>query len=154
MTERKGYFLLNTDGGMDSSGRRSHGDPPGEAAISVVLKQVNKNNSKEIAVESFGRRIGKKMNDVAEYEALIEGLKTALKHHATHLRAYMDSEFIVEQINNKVPPEEEDLLPLQEEVHRLIGRFAPKVGFRLSWVPRGRNREADDLAREALDART
>lgn len=64
-----GYFILNTDGGMYSTGRRSEGDPPGEAAIAVVLKKTKKGRKTEITVESFGRRIGPRMNDEAEYEA-------------------------------------------------------------------------------------
>ena len=91
-----GYFILNTDGGMVSTGRRSDDDPPGKAAIAVVLKKTKKGRKTEAVVESFGRTIGAKMNDQAEYEALLEGLRTAIKHGATHVRAFMDSEFVVE----------------------------------------------------------
>lgn len=145
-----GHYILNTDGGMDSTGRRSEDDPPGEAAIAVVLKKTKKGRKNEILVESFGRRIGQRMNDEAEYEALLEGLRTAIKHEVTHVRAFMDSEFVVEQINNGVSPKEKDLVPLFNEARKLIKRFAPGIGFRLSWVPRQRNAEADALVREAL----
>ncbi len=145
-----GYYILNTDGGMDSTGRRSEDDPPGEAAIAVVLRKTKKGRKSEILVESFSRRIGPRMNDEAEYVALVEGLQTAIRHGATHLRAYMDSEFVVEQINNRVTPTQEDLIALHEDAQRLIAQLAPKVGFRLSWVPRQRNIEADRLVREAL----
>ena len=145
-----GYYILNTDGGMVSTGRRSDDDPPGEAAIAVVLKKTKKGRKTEILVESFGRRIGPKMNDQAEYEALLEGLRTAIKHGATHLRAFMDSEFVVEQINNGVVPKEKDLIPLFKEARKLIKQFAPGLGFRLAWVPRQRNAEADALVRDAL----
>jgi ribonuclease HI len=128
---------------MDSDGRRSRDQPPGEAGIGIVLKRVNKNNKKEVPVESLGRAIGRKANDVAEYEALIEGLRLTLARGATHVRAYMDSEFVVEQVDSQTPPKEQDLVPLYGEALRLIGQFAPKTGFRLSWVPRARNREAD-----------
>ena len=53
-----GYYILNIDGGMDSTGRRSEDDPPGEAAIAVVLKKTKKGRKNEILVESFGRRSG------------------------------------------------------------------------------------------------
>ncbi len=46
-----GYHLLNTDGGMASDGRRSHGDPPGEAAIAVDLTRIR--NNKEVFDEGF-----------------------------------------------------------------------------------------------------
>jgi ribonuclease HI len=145
-----GYYILNTDGGMSSSGRRAKDERPGEAAIAVVLKKTKKGRKTESVIESFGRRIGPRMNDVAEYEALLEGLRTAIKHEATHVRAFMDSEFVVEQINNGVPPKEKDLVPLYKEARKLIKQFAPGVGFRLSWVPRQRNAEADALVRDAL----
>lgn len=145
-----GYYILNIDGGMVSSGRRSDDDPPGEAAIAVVLKKTKKGRKTEAVVESFGRPIGPRMNDQAEYEALLEGLRTAIKHGATHVRAFMDSEFVVEQINNGILPKEKDLVPLYKEARKLIKQFAPGLGFRLSWVPRQRNAEADALVREAL----
>jgi len=145
-----GYYILNTDGGMVSSGRRADNDPPGEAAIAVVLKKTKKGRNTEAVVESFGRRIGPRMNDEAEYEALLEGLRTAIKHEATHVRAFIDSEFIVEQINNGVTPKEKDLVPLFREARKLIKKLAPDMGFRLSWIPRQRNAEADALVREAL----
>jgi ribonuclease HI len=135
------YYILNTDGGMDSTGRRSEDDPPGEAAVAVLLSKTKKGRKTEIPVESFARRIGPRMNDEAEYEALLEGLRTAIRHGATHVRAFMDSEFVVEQINNGVVPNEDDLIPLFNEAEELIERFAPKVGFRLSWIPRQRNAE-------------
>ncbi len=145
-----GYYLLNTDGAMDSTGRRSEDDPPGEAAIAVVLRKAKKGRKSEVLVESFSRRIGPRMNDEAEYAALVEGLQTAIRHGATHLRAYMDSEFVVEQINNRVTPIQEGLIASYDDAQRLIAELAPKVGFRLSWVPRQRNDEADRLVREAL----
>jgi ribonuclease HI len=137
-----GYYILNTDGGMVSSGRRADDDPPGEAAIAVLLKKTKKGRKTEAVVESFRRHIGPRMNDEAEYEALLEGLRTAIKHEATHVRAFMDSEFIVEQINNGVTPKEKDLVPLYREARKLIKKFAPDMGFRLSWIPRQRNAEA------------
>lgn len=145
-----GYFILNTDGGMVSSGRRKDDDPPGEAAIAVVLKKAKKGRKTEVIVESFSRRIGPRMNDEAEYEALLEGLRTAIKHEATHVRAFMDSEFIVEQISNGVAPTEKDLVPLYREARKLVKKFAPDMGFRISWIPRQRNAEADTLVSEAL----
>ncbi len=34
------YYLLNADGGMINTGQRRHEDPPGEAAVAVVLSQI------------------------------------------------------------------------------------------------------------------
>ena len=35
---KRGYYLLNTDGGMASDGRRRSGDPLGQAAIGALLR--------------------------------------------------------------------------------------------------------------------
>jgi hypothetical protein len=35
---KRGYYLLNTDGGMASDGRRRSGDPLGRAAIGALLR--------------------------------------------------------------------------------------------------------------------
>ena len=145
-----GYFLLNIDAGMDNSGRRAKGDPPGEAAIGVVLKRLTEKR-RELPVDSFGKAIGPAKIHVAEYTALVEGLKTALEHEAKYVRAYMDSEFVVEQINNSSPPDSKDLTALYEEAQKLITNFASSTGFRLSWIPRSRNGEADKLTQEARD---
>lgn len=150
MTDDKGgYFLLYTDGGMDNSGTRAKDDPPGEAGIGVVLTKVNENSGKEVTLKRFGKPIGPATNAVAEYRALVEGLRSALDNGARYVRAYMDSEFVVEQINNKKTPKQQDLVPLYEDAQKLIARFAPGNGFRLSWIPRGRNKEADQLAQQA-----
>ena len=149
MSDEK-YFLLNTDGGMDTDGHRKKGDPPGEAGIGVVLAKVNKNNSrKEDVIKTYGKAIGPADNDVAEYMALIEGLETAIKNGAVNLRAYMDVDWIVDQINFNKTPNEDDLRLLKQQVDILVAEIEEKGSFRLSWIPRGRNAEADRLAQEA-----
>jgi ribonuclease HI len=140
------YYLLNTDGGMSTPKPRRHDDPPGEAAVAVVLRQIR--NGKEHLVDGFSCAIGPAANDVAEYCALIEGLVYALGRGARKIRAYMDSEFIVEQVNGRARIDQEDLILLHDEVVELTN--APGVSFRLSWVPRERNQEADSLVRAIL----
>ena len=143
-----GYYLLNTDGAMQNTGRRTADDPPGEASIAVVLKQIK--NGREATVDCFSGSIGPATNDVAEYKALIAGLEYALSLGVTHIRAFMDSEFIVEQINGRARVTQPDLKSHHECVLSLADRFAPGVGFRLAWIPRERNAEADALASAAL----
>jgi len=137
---RRGYYVLQTDG-MGSSGHRSKGDPPGEAGIGVVLKDSN-----DAVIKTDSRAIGPATNDVAEYEALIAGLELAHGLGIDQIRVYMDSEFIVEQMNGRADINEQDLKVLHEKAFGLLGRFS---SHRVSWIPREWNKEADRLATEA-----
>lgn len=138
---KPGYYVLQTDGSMHSSGRRSREDPPGEAGIGVVLK-----DSDDKVVKEYCRAIGPATNDVAEYEALITGLELALSFGIDRIRVYMDSEFIVDQMNGRSDVNETDLKLRHEKAFGLFGRFASR---RISWIPREWNKDADRLASEA-----
>jgi len=138
---RRGYYVLQTDGSMGSSGHRSKEDPPGEAGIGVVLKDSN-----DVVVKTVSRAIGPATNDVAEYEALIAGLELAHGLGIDRIRVYMDSEFIVDQMNGLSDVNEGDLKLLHEKAFGLFGRFSSR---RISWIPREWNKEADRLANEA-----
>ena len=70
---KRGYYLLNTDGGMASNGRRRSGDPLGRAAIGALLR-----TPRLVTVAQISKAIGPATHNVAEYRALIEGLKLAL----------------------------------------------------------------------------
>lgn len=149
------YYLLNTDGGMVNDGNRDHGEEPGEAAIAVIVTQIK--NGREVLIEGFSGAIGPASNDVAEYRALIEGLRFVLSLGGTQVRAYMDSEFIVEQMNSvagdksnyysTAQPKQEDVKKLHLEARQLADRF---TSIRISWVPRERNAQADELVKLAL----
>jgi ribonuclease HI len=134
------YALMNTDGGMVSSGRRKHDDPPGEAAIAMVLSQVQ--NRREKIIYAFSCSIGKRSNDEAEYVALVEGLRFALAAGVRRIRIYVDSEFVVDQMNHRSTVDKEGLQQLHNKAHDLLHRF---VNWRISWIPRERNQLADEL---------
>ncbi len=69
---KRGYYLLNTDGGMASNGRRRFGDPLGRAAIGALLR-----TPRLVTVAQISKAIGPATQNVAEYRALIEGLTFA-----------------------------------------------------------------------------
>jgi ribonuclease H / adenosylcobalamin/alpha-ribazole phosphatase len=138
---RSGYYVLQTDGSMEASGHRSKGDPPGEAGIGVVLKDSN-----DVVVKSISRAIGPATKDVAEYEALIAGLEFAHDLGVTQIRVYMDSEFIVDQMNELSGVSEPNLKDPHDRALRLFRQFPNR---RISWIPREWNKEADGLAKAA-----
>jgi ribonuclease HI len=140
---KRGYYLLNTDGGMASNERRRSGDPLGRAAIGALLR-----TRRLATVAQISKAIGPATHNVAEYRALIEGLKLAHGHEIQHIRVYMDSELVVDQVNGKSAVRHANLSELHEVASSLAVRYK---SFRISWVPREMNAEADQLVKDALD---
>jgi ribonuclease HI len=91
---KRGYYLLNTDGGMASNGRRRSGNPLGRAAIGALLR-----TPRLVTVAQISKAIGPATQNVAEYRALIEGLTLARDYGIQRIRVYMDSELVVDQVN-------------------------------------------------------
>ena len=136
---KRGYFLLNTDGG---NLRRRPGEPLTHAAIGVLLR------TRRLApVAQISEAIGPATHNVAEYRALIAGLTLARRHGVRQIRAYTDSELVVDQVNGRSAVRQEHLKELHAAATGLIAHFQ---SVRLSWVPREMNAEADQLVRDAL----
>jgi probable phosphoglycerate mutase len=93
--------------------------------------------------------IGSATNNVAEYSGLIAGLQAALEVGATHVDVRMDSKLVVEQVSGRWQVKHEGLRPLAREATQLLSRFD---SFTATWIPRERNKYADRLANEAMDA--
>lgn len=141
---RSGYYLLNTDGGYASDGPRRSGDPLPRAAIGALLR-----TRRLVPVAQISKAIGRATHNVAEYHALIEGLTLAREQGIQHIRAYMDSELVVDQMNGVSRVRQSHLNDLHNEASSLRALFK---SIRISWVPREMNAEADDLVRDALSA--
>lgn len=130
-----GTLHLFTDGG-------SRGNP-GQAAIGCVLSDPDGN-----ILEEHAERIGIETNNVAEYRALIAGLKLALRYLPNRLICHMDSELVVKQLSGEYRVKVSTLQPLVEEIRELTLQF-PDVVFK--HVPRTDNFRADSLVNKALD---
>jgi ribonuclease HI len=132
-----GTLHLFSDGG-------SRGNP-GEAAIGCLLEDP----AQGVTLEEKAERIGVETNNIAEYRALIEGLKMAERYQPNRLICHLDSELVVRQLNGEYQVRMTTLQPLFEEVRALTLRF-PDVVFR--HIPRRDNHRADALVNKALDA--
>ncbi len=96
----------------------------------------------------LGEFLGIKTNNVAEYSGLLAALDWALANNIRELRVVSDSELMVKQIKGQYSVKSPDLKPLYEEAKRR----AAKLGrFEMQHVLRGKNKEADRLANEAMD---
>lgn len=98
-------------------------------------------------VAEISRAIGRATHNVAEYQALIEGLKLAREHGIDRIRVYLDSELVVDQMNGVSQVRQEYLKRLHASARALVGEFA---SIRICWVPREMNAEADRLVNKAL----
>lgn len=131
-----GTLHLFTDGG-------SRGNP-GQAAIACVLVDPEQG----VTIREHYERIGIETNNIAEYRALIEGLKIAELYHPNRLVCHLDSELIVKQLSGEYRVRMPTLQPLVDEIRELSQSF-PVVEFK--HIPREDNHRADALVNKALD---
>lgn len=93
--------------------------------------------------------IGVATNNVAEYKALLVGLRLAREMDVKRLIIKGDSNLVVNHINGKWECNVPELRELRDEALGILNGFF--VDWELSHVPRAQNREADALATETLD---
>nr|QBK93949.1 MAG: ribonuclease H [Pithovirus LCPAC406] len=91
--------------------------------------------------------LGHATNNVAEYKALIFGLKDAQKNNITQLVVKGDSKLIIKQVSLQWKCKAEHLKPLLKECLQLVKQIG-KVTF--EWIPRSENKRADNLCNLAL----
>lgn len=131
-------IIMYTDGGSRNN--------PGPAAIGVYIETPNK---------KYGEYIGIKTNNEAEYAALVFGLKKikALigkeKIKKAEIECRLDSELVVKQLNHEYKLKEKHIQDFFIEIWNLMLDFG-KVTFH--HIPREKNKIADALVNEALDA--
>jgi ribonuclease HI len=82
-------------------------------------------------------------NNMAEYEALVQGLQKALGLGIRHLLVSGDSELVVNQIRGKYEVHNPRLKQYHRRAKELIERF---LSFNIQAVPRAANHVADTLA--------
>lgn len=129
-------LITYTDGGARGN--------PGPAGIGVVIKNVDGD-----IIESYGKYIGHQTNNVAEYTALLEAVISAQKLGATDLVCYLDSELVVKQMNRVYKVKNQNLASIFIKIWNLSQTFNSIV---FKHVRREKNKEADALVNEALDA--
>ncbi len=116
---------------------------PGPASIGVVFT-----NSKGDEIDTICEAIGDQTNNFAEYFAVLEGLRKALKNDVTHVHLKSDSEFLIKQLKGEYKVKSATILPLFHEAKSLIKKFK---AVKLEHIRREKNKEADRLANKALD---
>ncbi|AKG53000.1 phosphoglycerate mutase family [Dehalogenimonas sp. WBC-2] len=130
-------LIANSDGACRGN--------PGASSLGVIIKTPTGQVVKQVC-----RALGHMTNNQAEYSAVIAALEEALKLGATELLLNADSELVVKQLNGQYRVKNAALAPLYAQVKALETKFK-SVKYR--YVPRERNRDADALANQALDAK-
>ena len=93
--------------------------------------------------------IGTASNNVAEYRGLIAGLEAVRELDPTAtVEARLDSKLVVEQLSGRWKIKHPDMRVLALRAREVL----PPSQVTYTWVPRERNKHADRLANEALDA--
>lgn len=116
---------------------------PGPASAGAVLK-----NEKGEIIDEVSEYLGETTNNQAEYQALILGLKKAIKHKVEKLEVYLDSELVVKQMNRLYKVKHPAMRSLFEDAVILSKKFS---SFKISHIRREKNSEADLLANAAID---
>ncbi len=127
---------LSTDGGARGN--------PGPAAYGYVLEAED-----GTVLAAHGEAIGVATNNVAEYRALVEGLRKAAEVGVDELEVISDSELLVHQMRGDYKVKNEALRQLWAEANEIEDGIR-KVTYTV--VRREHNELADQLVNEALDA--
>lgn len=126
--------LLYTDGA-------SRGNP-GAAGYGFLMTDLD---GKE--VYSDCGYLGEATNNVAEYEALYEGLKACLQHQVKQVRIYSDSELMVKQLRGQYRVKNPNLVPIFQRIQQQL----KSLSWSIQHIPREHNQKADALANEGIN---
>ncbi len=131
------HVRIHTDGGARGN--------PGPAAGGFVIVDV----ADDTVLHAEGVFLGQATNNVAEYSAMIAGLRIAVSLAAAKVDLFSDSELMVRQMTGRYRVKNEGLKPLFAEARELAEQFQ-RCDFH--HVRREKNQQADALVNQALDA--
>ncbi len=132
------YLVAHIDGGARGN--------PGPAGYGVVIK--DQSGRKVAALSEY---LGHQTNNFAEYQGLIAALEYALAHGPKTLKVISDSELLVRQIKGIYKVKNPVLKDLHARAKELISQLN---WFSIDHALREHNRQADELANQAMDKGT
>lgn len=132
------YLIAHSDGGARGN--------PGPAGYGVVVQ--DEAGQKVAALSQY---LGHQTNNFAEYQGLIAALEYAIEHGHTALKVISDSELLVRQIKGIYKVKNATLQELHGRAKQLIAQLD---WFSIDHALREHNREADELANQAMDKGT
>ncbi len=130
-------YILYTDGAARGN--------PGPAGAGAYICRPD-----GTVVAELTEYLGETTNNVAEYAALLLGLKKLIELKAEEIEIRADSELMVKQIKGQYRVKHPNLIPLYREAVALLKKIP---GYSIKHVFREMNREADRLSNLAIDDR-
>lgn len=131
-------IVVNVDGASKGN--------PGESGIGVAIFDKDSNLINEAC-----DYLGVATNNVAEYRALILGIKLSTKYNAKRVLFKADSELMVKQIKGEYRVKNAQLKLLFTEAQSLLKKLS---NWKIMHVPREENKEADLLANKGVEMST
>jgi ribonuclease HI len=131
-------LLIHTDGAARGN--------PGPAGLGAVLQDA----ATGAVVAELARYLGTRTNNYAEWTAVEDALREALRLGATHVDLRLDSELVARQISGRYRVKHPDLKPMHASVMAMLGQLG---SYTVGHVPRELNKEADRLSNVAIDER-
>jgi ribonuclease HI len=131
-------LLIHTDGAARGN--------PGPAGLGAVLQDA----ATGAVVAELARYLGTRTNNYAEWTAVEDALREALRLGATHVDLRLDSELVARQISGRYRVKHADLKPMHASVMAMLGQLG---SYTVGHVPRELNKEADRLSNVAIDER-
>jgi ribonuclease HI len=132
------YLIAHSDGGARGN--------PGPAGYGVVIQDQAGRK-----VAGLSQYLGHQTNNFAEYQGLIAALEYAIEHRHKALKVVSDSELLVRQIKGIYKVKNATLQELHARAEQLIAQLE---WFSIDHALREHNREADELANQAMDKGT
>ena len=126
---------MHVDGG-------SRGNPGPAAAACVISTPTGE------VLDEHAELLGTATNNVAEYRALLLGLRRARELGASEVQIIGDSELIAKQVRGVYKVKHEAMRPLHREAMAALAAFER---WSIRTVPREQNAHADALVNAALD---
>ncbi len=114
---------------------------PGKAGVGYLLYKNNKLINKESVY------IGIQSNNFAEYMALIFALLDIVAKGEKSCCVYTDSKLVSEQLNGNFKVKHQNIVPLYILAKKIISGLD---SFEIKHIMRQKNKEADELAKEAV----
>ncbi len=116
---------------------------PGPAGAGAVIQSEN-----GVELAAISENLGTATSNVAEYRALILGLKEVEKLGFASVKIFTDSELMANQVGGDWRVKDEKLKPLVAEAMDILEKFDH---HEITAVRRSKNRRADKLAKRAAD---
>ncbi|MCI2430552.1 ribonuclease HI family protein [Candidatus Acetothermia bacterium] len=127
-------LLIHLDGASQGN--------PGEAAVGVVITDGDGS-----LLEEVSECIGRATNNVAEYQALLEAIRRALRYAPQRAIFFTDSQLLANQINGLYRIRRPHLEPLHRQAQELLQKL-PR--WQVHYIERDANWRAHRLAQKAL----